>query len=194
MRPFATLAAIFFLTVLGQAEVEEQQMAKRWPFTPVTAVKPPEVTNTNWVSNPIDAFILSKLEARGIEPAPLAKRRALVRRLYFDLLGVPPEPAVADAFVNDRSPLAYERLVDQLLNAPRYGERWGRYWLDLARYADTAGYEGDPDTPHAWRYRDYVIKSLNEKRFTMMRRRRGEACNPVVARLRATLYFLLAAP
>ena len=161
MRRFATLAAIFFLTVLGQAEEEEPQLAKRWPFTPVTAMTPPEVTNTNWVSNPIDAFVLSKLEARGIEPAPLAKRRALVRRLYFDLLGVPPEPAVADAFVNDRSPLAYERLVDQLLNDPRYGERWGRYWLDLARYADTAGYEGDPDTPHAWRYRDYVIDSLN---------------------------------
>ena len=161
MRRFGTLASIFFLTALGQAEETEPQLAKRWPFTPVTAMTPPEVTNTNWVSNPIDAFILSKLEARGIEPAPLAKRRALVRRLYFDLLGVPPEQAVADAFVNARSPLAYGRLVDQLLNDPRYGERWGRYWLDLARYADTAGYEGDPDTPHAWRYRDYVIDSLN---------------------------------
>ena len=84
-----------------------------------------------------------------------------MRRLNFDLLGVPPEPEVADAFVNDRSPMAYARLVDQLLKDPRYGERWGRYWLDLARYADTAGYEGDPDMPHAWRYRDYVTDSLN---------------------------------
>jgi len=161
MRQFFTLAAILFLTALGQAEEAEPQLTKRWPFTPVAPVTPPEVTNTNWVSNPIDAFILSKLEAKGIEPAPLAERRTVVRRLYFDLLGVPPEPAVADTFVHDRSPLAYERLVDQLLNDPRYGERWGRYWLDLARYADTAGYEGDPDTPHAWRFRDYVIDSLN---------------------------------
>jgi hypothetical protein len=161
MRRFVTLFALFVFTALGQAEESEPQLAKRWPFTQVAPVTPPTVTNTNWVCNPVDAFILSKLEAKGIEPAPLAKRRTLVRRLYFDLLGVPPEPEVADLFVNDRSPMAYARLVDQLLSDPRYGERWGRYWLDLARYADTAGYEGDPDMPHAWRYRDYVIDSLN---------------------------------
>ena len=105
MRRFVTLFALFVLTALGQAEESEPQLAKRWPFTPVDPVSPPTVTNTNWVSNPVDAFILSKLEAKGIEPAPLAKRRTLVRRLYFDLLGVPPEPEVADAFVNDRSPI-----------------------------------------------------------------------------------------
>ena len=161
MRPFAFIATVFCLNLLGQAERTEPQLIKNWPFTPVAPVVPPEVTNTNWVSNSIDAFILSKLEAKGIEPAPLAKRRVLLRRLYFDLLGLPPEPEVADSFVNDRRPMAYERLVDRLLNDPRYGERWGRYWLDLARYADTAGYEGDPDMPHAWRYRDYVIDSIN---------------------------------
>ena len=153
------MAAVLVSGALGQAEQPEQ--ARQWPFTPLGQVVPPEVTNTNWVSNPVDAFILSRLEAKGIEPARLVKRRTLIRRLYFDLLGLPPEPDVADAFVNDRSPLAYERLVDRLLNDPRYGERWARYWLDLARYADTAGYEGDPDMPHAWRYRDYVIDSLN---------------------------------
>ena len=153
------MAAVLVSGALGQAEQPEQ--ARRWPYTPLGQVVPPEVTNTNWVSNPVDAFILSRLEAKGIEPARLVKRRTLIRRLYFDLLGLPPEPDVADAFVNDRSPLAYERLVDRLLNDPRYGERWARYWLDLARYADTAGYEGDPDMPHAWRYRDYVIDSLN---------------------------------
>ena len=156
MRFVATIAATLLLGAPGQAD-----QAKRWPFTPVVPVVPPAVTNTNWVSNPIDAFILSRLEANGIEPSPLAKRRALVRRLYLDLLGVPPEPEAADTLVNDRSPLGYERLVDRLLNDPRYGERWARHWLDLARYADTAGYEGDPDMPHAWRYRDYVIDSLN---------------------------------
>ncbi len=152
------LIAVFVVTS-GQAGEPEQGV--RWPFKPLGRVTPPMVTQTNWISNPVDAFVLSKLEAKGIEPAPMAKRRVLVRRLHFDLLGVPPEPALADTFVNDRSPLAYGRLVDQLLNDPRYGERWARYWLDLARYADTAGYEGDPDMPHAWRYRDYVIDSFN---------------------------------
>ena len=154
---------ILFTAALGQAEEAgpDPEQGRHWPFTPLGQVTPPVVTQTNWVSNPVDAFILSKLEAKGIEPAPLAKRRTLVRRLYFDLLGVPPAPDVANAFVNDRNPLAYGRLVDRLLNDPHYGERWGRYWLDLARYADTAGYEGDPDMPHAWRYRDYVIDSLN---------------------------------
>ena len=154
---------ILFTAVLGQADEAgpDPEQGSHWPFTPLGQVTPPVVTQTNWVSNPVDAFILSKLEAKGIEPAPLAKRRTLVRRLYFDLLGVPPAPDVANAFVNDRTPLAYGRLVDRLLNDPHYGERWGRYWLDLARYADTAGYEGDPDMPHAWRYRDYVIDSLN---------------------------------
>ena len=153
------MAAALLSGALGQAEQPEQ--GGSWPFTPLGQVVPPEVTNTNWVSNPVDAFILSRLEAKGIEPARLAKPRTFVRRLYFDLLGVPPEPAAIDAFVNDPSPLAYEHLVDRLLNDPRYGERWARYWLDLARYADTAGYEGDPDMPHAWRYRDYIIDSFN---------------------------------
>jgi len=154
---------ILFTAALGQAEEAgpDPEQGRHWPFTPLGQVTLPVVTQTNWVSNPVDAFILSKLEAKGIEPAPLAERRTLVRRLYFDLLGVPPAPDVANAFVNDRNPLAYGRLVDRLLNDPHYGERWGRYWLDLARYADTAGYEGDPDMPHAWRYRDYVIDSLN---------------------------------
>ena len=159
MRLVATMAAALLSGVLGQAAQPEQ--GGRWPFAPLGRVVPPEVTQTNWVSNPVDAFILSKLEANGIAPARLAKRRTLVRRLYFDLIGLPPESDIADAFIDDPSPLAYERLVDRLLNDPRYGERWARYWLDLARYADTAGYEGDPDMPHAWRYRDYVIDSLN---------------------------------
>ena len=162
MQKCLTVLVFLILTIVSQAEeIIANKAPKRWPFTPVASVLPPEVTNTNWVSNPIDAFILSKLEAKNIEPAPLAKRQILIRRLYFDLLGVPPKPTEVEAFINDRSSMAYSRLVDQLLNDPRYGERWGRYWLDLARYADTAGYEGDPDMPHAWRYRDYVINSFN---------------------------------
>ena len=154
---------ILFTAAFAQAEEPEPdpEQGRHWPFTTLVQVTPPMVAQTNWVSNPVDAFILSKLETKGIVPAPLAKRRTLVRRLYFDLLGVPPDPDVAADFINDRNPLAYGHLVDRLLNDPRYGERWGRFWLDLARYADTAGYEGDPDMPHAWRYRDYVIDSLN---------------------------------
>ncbi len=154
---------ILFTATFAQAEEPDPdpEQGRHWPFTTLVQVTPPMVAQTNWVSNPVDAFILSKLETKGIVPAPLAKRRTLVRRLYFDLLGVPPDPDVAADFINDRNPLAYGHLVDRLLNDPRYGERWGRFWLDLARYADTAGYEGDPDMPHAWRYRDYVIDSLN---------------------------------
>ena len=154
---------ILFTAAFAQAEEPDPdpEQGRHWPFTTLVQVTPPMVAQTNWVSNPVDAFILSKLETKGIVPASLAKRRTLVRRLYFDLLGVPPDPDVAADFINDRNPLAYGHLVDRLLNDPRYGERWGRFWLDLARYADTAGYEGDPDMPHAWRYRDYVIDSLN---------------------------------
>ncbi len=154
---------ILFTATFAQAEEPDPdpEQGRHWPFTTLVQVTPPMVAQTNWVSNPVDAFILSKLETKGIVPASLAKRRTLVRRLYFDLLGVPPDPDVAADFINDRNPLAYGHLVDRLLNDPRYGERWGRFWLDLARYADTAGYEGDPDMPHAWRYRDYVIDSLN---------------------------------
>ena len=138
---------------------EEQK--REWPFNPVVAVQPPEVKKPGWASNEIDRFILSGLEAKGLSPAGEASPRTLVRRLYFDLLGLPPEPGVVDAFVADKDPKAFSKLVDRLLSDKRYGERWARFWLDLARYADTAGYEGDPDLPHAWRYRDYVIDAFN---------------------------------
>ena len=132
-----------------------------WPYARPQLVPLPLVQNEDWGRNGIDRFILAELEAWGLNPAPEASPRTLVRRIYFDLVGLPPSPEEADAFINDRDPAAYERLVDRLLRDPRYGERWARFWLDLARYADTAGYEGDPDLPHAWRYRDYVIDALN---------------------------------
>jgi hypothetical protein len=111
--------------------------------------------------NPIDAFIRAKLEAAGLSLAPRASREQLIRRVTYDLTGLPPTPEEIDAFVNDRSPDAWAKLVDRLLASPRYGERWGRHWLDLARYADTNGYEFDEPRPDAWRYRDYVIRSFN---------------------------------
>jgi hypothetical protein len=116
--------------------------------------------NSAWVRNPIDRFILSRLKQEGLQPSPEASKTTLLRRVYFDLIGLPPSPAQIDAFLADRSPKAYEHAVDQLLASPQYGERWARPWLDLARYADSNGYEKD-NLRVAWTYRDWVIKALN---------------------------------
>jgi mono/diheme cytochrome c family protein len=113
-------------------------------------------------SNPIDAFIRSSLDAKSLAPAPQADRYTLIRRAYLDLTGLLPTPAEVDGFIKDKSPKAYENLIERLLSSPHYGERWGRFWLDVARYADSSGYEHDYDIANAWRYRDYVIKSFNQ--------------------------------
>lgn len=140
---------------------------QHWAFRSPQAVTPPAVQKSEWVRNEIDRFVLRRLEDRNLEPAPPAEPAQLVRRLFLDVVGVPPEPAEAAAFTADPSPVAWDQLVDRLLDDPRYGERWARFWLDLARYADTAGYEGDPEYPHAWRYRNYVIDAFNsDKPFT----------------------------
>jgi hypothetical protein len=125
---------------------------------------PPTVKDCAWPHNPIDNFILARLEAAGLCPAPPASREALIRRVTLDLIGLPPAPEEIDAFVNDRAPYAYERLIDRLLASPHYGERWGRHWLDVARFAESNGYEFDEVRPDAWRYRDYVIQAFNEDR------------------------------
>ena len=122
----------------------------------------PVVQDAAWVRNPIDAFVLAKLEAKGLKPAPPASKRAWLRRVYFDLIGLPPTPEDIDGFQSDPSPEAYEKVVDKLLNDPRYGERWGRHWLDLARFAESDGFAIDGERPTAWRYRDYVIRAFNQ--------------------------------
>jgi len=132
-----------------------------WAYRPLKRPPVPVVKNVAWVANPIDAFILAKLEEKGLPPAPAADRVALGRRLYYDLTGLPPTPQQLDSFVHDRAPNAYERLVDALLESPQYGEKWARHWLDVVRYAETNGYERDGPKPFAWRYRDYVIQSFN---------------------------------
>lgn len=121
----------------------------------------PSVKNASWVRNPIDAFVLSRLEAKGLSPAPAASKRVLLRRVYFDLVGVPPTPEEVTAFEKDTSPDAWEKVIDRLLADSRYGERWARHWLDLARFAESDGFAIDGERPTAWRYRDYVIRSLN---------------------------------
>lgn len=132
-----------------------------WSYQPVRRPETPQVRNRDWVRNPIDAFVLSRLEADGIEPSPEASKTTLARRLSLDLIGLPPEPEELKAFLADDSPEAYERLVDRLLDSPHYGEKWARHWLDLAHYADSDGYEKDLVRPWAWRYRHWVIDAIN---------------------------------
>jgi hypothetical protein len=133
-----------------------------WAFRPVSPVLPPTLgRQADWVRNPIDSFILQRLHERGLSPSPAADDRVWLRRVFFDLIGLPPTPEQVDEFLNDKSPNARERVVDRLLADPGYGIRWGRRWLDVVRYADTNGYERDGNKAHVWRYRDYVIDALN---------------------------------
>ncbi len=143
------------------ASVAQGTKSDHWAYQPVKRPDPPSVANRGRVLNEIDAFVLARLEAEKIAPSPEADRPTLVRRLSLDLLGLPPSPEEVEAFVNDPRPDAYERLVDRLLDSPHHGERWGRHWLDLARYADSDGFEKDGGRPYAYRYRDWVIEALN---------------------------------
>lgn len=138
-----------------------KERLSHWCWQPLKPLTVPAVKNTTWVRNPVDAFILAKLEAAGLAPTKPADKRTLLRRVTFDLIGLPPTPEELDAFVKDESPDAYEKVVDRLLASPHYGERWARHWLDLVRYAETRGHEFDFDIPEGWRYRDYVIRALN---------------------------------
>src|SRR5436190_3256261 len=132
-----------------------------WAFK--AAVRPalPTVKNRNWPRNPIDQFIVAKLEAEKLTPSAEADRVTLIRRLDFDLCGLPPTPEEVEEFVSDKNPDAYEKVVDRLLSSPRYGERWARHWLDVVHYGESHGYDKDKPRPNAWPYRDYVIRSFN---------------------------------
>ncbi len=141
-----------------------EEAKKFWSFQPVKDQQPPQVKNQAWVRTPIDRFILAKLEEKKLKPVADADRRTLIRRATFDLTGLPPTPREIDDFLNDQSPNAFEKVVDRLLASPAYGERWGRHWLDLVRYADTAGCNSDFPVPQAYKYRNYVIKAFNEDR------------------------------
>ncbi len=138
-----------------------RERARHWSLRPVRHPSPPAVKDVAWPINPIDRFLLARLEAKGIGPAPEADRRTLIRRVTFDLIGLPPTPGEVEAFVDDPAADAYERLVDRLLASPRHGERWARHWLDLVRFAETSGHEFDYEIPDAFRYRDYVVRAIN---------------------------------
>ncbi|HVG38052.1 MAG TPA: DUF1549 domain-containing protein, partial [Pyrinomonadaceae bacterium] len=135
---------------------------KFWSLRPIADGTAPAVKDRTWARSSVDHFVLAKLEAKGLRPVGDADRRTLIRRATFDLIGLPPTPDEVDAFLNDKSERAFEKVVDRLLASPQYGERWGRHWLDVVRYADTAGCNSDFPLPAAYKYRNYVIKSFNE--------------------------------
>ena len=138
---------------------------RHWAFQPRKDAPPPSFTDPAdkaWVKTPVDAFLLATLKKAGLKPAPAADRATLIRRVAFDLTGLPPTPEEIDAFVRDKSPDAWEKVVDRLLASPHYGEQWGRHWLDVVRFAESDGYEYDMHRPDAWRYRDYVVQSYND--------------------------------
>jgi hypothetical protein len=153
-------------TDASTSPVKPPARRRHWAFQPIRRPALPAVRDGAWGRTPIDRFILAKLEAKGLTPSPRADRRTLIRRVYLDLVGLPPVPEEVDAFLADARPDAYERLVDRLLASPAYGERWGRHWLDVARYADTKDgvlqFGDDRVRPYAYTYRDYVIRALNE--------------------------------
>jgi hypothetical protein len=153
------------LTKNGDDGIDFAKAREHWAFKPVVKPAVPAVKDKSWVKSPVDAFVLAKLEAKGIKPAAPADKRTLLRRVYYDLIGLPPSPQEMDEFLKDKSPDAFAKVVDRLLASPHYGERWGRYWLDVARYADTKGYlAGGEERRFAFShtYRDYVIKAFND--------------------------------
>ncbi len=144
------------------ANQDWEQRKQHWCWQPLADPAPPIVSDPSWIKTSVDTFIASGLDRQGLSPAPPTDKRTLLRRVTYDLTGLPPTPPEISAFLADESPGAYARVVDRLLASPHYGERWARHWLDLVRYAETCGHEFDFDLPNAWKYRDYVIRALNE--------------------------------
>jgi len=150
---------------VGESEpprgVDYQAAKSHWAFQPIADPPPPTVANETWIQSPIDRFVLSRLETANIQPRPRADKATLIRRAAFDLIGLPPTVEQVDAFLADDSPDAYAKVIDSLLQSPHYGERWGRHWLDLVRYADTNGADENHALPNAWHYRDWVVRMIN---------------------------------
>jgi hypothetical protein len=180
-----------------QPETADNKGKDHWAFRTPAPVALPTVRDAAWIRTPVDAFILSRLEAAKLQPSPPAERAELVRRLHYDLIGLPPSPEDLRVAINDTSDEWYAKVVDRLLDSPHYGERWGRHWLDLARYADSSGFHNDLDRPTAWRYRDYVIRSFNaDKPFGQFLREQlaGDEIDPRDPELLAATGFLIAGP
>jgi hypothetical protein len=205
---FAVSAGVVLLQPPASAQNADQQFVYKgqpltaehrnyWAFRKPERHAAPAVKQMAWVKNPIDAFVLAQLEAKGMKPSPLADKRTLIRRVTFDLTGLPPTPAEVNAFLADAAADAYQKVVRRLLASPRYGERWAQHWLDVARFGETNGYELDAEREQSWRYRDYVIRSLNEDkpydRF-LTEQIAGDELDPSNFDLRVATYFVRAGP
>ena len=166
MKPAELIFLVLLLAapaVAVAAPVDSGRDAREhWSFKPVTHPGLPATKNKRWPRNEVDHFILARLEQEGLRPAPEADRVTWLRRVSFDLIGLPPAPEQVVAFLKDRRGDAHERVVDELLKSPRHGERWAQHWLDVVRYADTHGFEVNTERPNAWTYRDYVIRAFNQ--------------------------------
>ena len=156
---FAFMLQMAWQTLLVQGEGIKTQW---WAVQPVQRPAIPSLKNDTWSINPIDQFVNRKLRAAGLQPSPKAERSELIRRIYYDLIGLPPSPEAVQRFSHDSNPEAWQSLIEELLNSPHYGERWGQHWLDVTRWAESDGYRQDAFRPHAWPYRDYVIDSINK--------------------------------
>ena len=163
MSKIRIIVQLFFVSLLlCSISIGEEKQEKLWSLVYPDEPKIPEVDNINWVNNSIDSFILEKIESQDLQPSERANKHKLVRRAYLDLLGIPPTIEEVKQFTENQSPNAWEELIEELLSSPRYGERWGRHWLDVARYSDSNGMDENIAHPEAYRYRDYVIKSFNQ--------------------------------
>jgi len=185
------------IEAVAKRRIDIEAGRKFWSFQPLQSPRPPAVRNTNWAMNDIDRFILARQEAKNIAPNDAASRRTLIRRAYFGLWGLPPEPAEVEAFVKDPDTNAYARLIDRLLAGQHYGERWARHWLDLARFAESNGYAFDKDRNGAYHFRDFTIKALNEdmpyNRFVQLQLA-GDRLEPQNYMAQAATGFLAAGP
>ncbi len=180
---------------IHKAPVVDEESKSWWAFQPPKSHSPPEVQQSDWVQNEIDRFVLRGLEEAGLRPNPTADRATLIRRVYYNVLGLPPTFQQVQEFVQDSDPMAYEKLVDRVLASPHYGEKWGRFWLDLVRYSETNSFERDGDKPFVWKYRDYVIRSFNEDkpydRFLVEQLAGDELPEPTIETVTATGYYRL---
>src|SRR4051812_26904124 len=152
----------FFFSITHPVQSASPPEVKLWSLQPLTQIAIPKIARQAQPSNPIDAFVLAKLHEKGLKPSPEADRRTLLRRLYYDLTGLPPTIAETEAWLSDRDPKAYEKAGERVLASPRHGERWGRHWLDLVHFGETHGYDKDHPRPNAWPFRDFVIRSFNQ--------------------------------
>lgn len=200
------MAALLFLALANSRSVSTHELngqeqsapkPKYWAFVKPTRPPLPAVKNQSWVRNAIDAFVLAKLEEKGLQPSSAADKRALLRRVTFDLTGLPPTPEEINAFLNDKSSGAYEKVVERLLASPQYGERWAQHWLDVVRFGETNGFELDADREQAWRYRDYVVNSLNaDKPYNqfIIEQLAGDELDPESFEMRVATGFLRVGP